>query len=167
MNHSVITYTCYYYLQNSNIDITTLTPNDSKINKYLINKLGDKVENYDRGLQIESLLFGDIISHLTFWGAIFILTVDFSKFNKFNELAIEFEKYNKNKIETKLLDNLDLKGSNILKEILNKYGFNIDDLKEKNFLDKILEKCSTLSTRLASSDIFSINFDNNNDTNIM
>ena len=162
--HYLFTY--YYYLQEPNIIITTSTPKDSKINKFLTNKLGDKVEKYDRGSQIECLLFGDIISRLTFWGAIFILTVDFSKFNNFNELEIEFKKYNKSKIEKKLLDNLDLKGSNLLKEIFNKYGYDMKDLKAKNFLDEILEKYSTLSTRPANNDIFSINFDNNNDTNI-
>jgi hypothetical protein len=162
--HYLFTY--YYYLQEPNIIITTSTPKDSKINKFLTNKLGDKVEKYDRGSQIECLLFGDIISRLTFWGAIFILTVDFSKFNNFKELEIEFKKYNISKIEKKLLDNLDLKGSNLLKEIFNKYGYDMKDLKAKNFLDEILEKYSTLSTRPANNDIFSINFDNNNDTNI-
>jgi hypothetical protein len=149
--HYLFTY--YYYLDSSKI--TTSTPKKSKINEYLKKKLGDKVENYDRGSQIEGLLFGDIVTSLTFWGAIFILTVNFSKINNYEELATKFNQYNKKKIEKKLLENLDLEGSDILKEILNKYGFSTNDLKE-NFLEDYLEN---LTLRIRSSNCNFCQFD--------
>ena len=149
--HYLFTY--YYYLDSSKI--TTSTPKKSKINEYLKIKLGDKVEDYDRGSQIEGLLFGDIVTSLTFWGAIFILTVNFSKINNYEELATKFNQYNKKKIEKKLLENLDLEGSDILKEILNKYGFSTNDLKE-NFLEDYLEN---LTLRIRSSNCNFCQFD--------
>ena len=141
--------------------ITTSTPKKSKINEYLKKKLGDKVEDYDRGSQIEGLLFGDIVTSLTFWGAIFILTVNFSKINNYEELATKFNQYNKKKIEKKLLENLDLEGSDILKEILNKYGFSTNDLKE-NFLEDYLENL-TLRTRSSNSNFCQFDVYLNND----
>ena len=155
--HYLFTY--YYYLDSSKI--TTSTPKKSKINEYLKIKLGDKVEDYDRGSQIEGLLFGDIVTSLTFWGAIFILTVNFSKINDYEELATKFNQYNKKKIEKKLLENLDLEGSDILKEILNKYGFSTNDLKE-NFLEDYLENL-TLRTRSSNSNFGQFDVYLNND----
>ena len=155
--HYLFTY--YYYLDSSKI--TTSTPKKSKINEYLKIKLGDKVEDYDRGSQIEGLLFGDIVTSLTFWGAIFILTVNFSKINNYEELATKFNQYNKKKIEKKLLENLDLEGSDILKEILNKYGFSTNDLKE-NFLEDYLENL-TLRTRSSNSNFCQFDVYLNND----
>ena len=156
--HYLFTY--YYYLDSSKI--TTSTPKKSKINEYLKKKLGDKVEDYDRGSQIEGLLFGDIVTSLTFWGAIFILTVNFSKINNYEELATKFNQYNKKKIEKKLLENLDLEGSDILKEILNKYGFSTNDLKE-NFLEDYLEKL-TFRTRSSNCNFNQFDVYLNNDT---
>jgi hypothetical protein len=156
-SHYLFTY--YYYLYSSKT--TTSTPKKSKINEYLKKKLGDKVEDYDRGSQIEGLLFGDIVTSLTFWGAIFILTVNFSKINNYEELATKFNQYNKKKIEKKLIENLDLEGSDILKEILNKYGFSTNDLKE-NFLEDYLEKL-TLRTRSSNSNFCRFDVYLNND----
>ena len=156
--HYLFTY--YYYLDSSKI--TTSTPKKSKINEYLKKKLGDKVEDYDRGSQIEGLLFGDIVTSLTFWGAIFILTVNFSKINNYEDLATKFNQYNKKKIEKKLLENLDLEGSDILKEILNKYGFSTNDLKE-NFLEDYLEKL-TFRTRSSNCNFTQFDVYLNNDT---
>ena len=93
--HYLFTY--YYYLDSSKT--TTSTSKKSKINEYLKKKLGDKVEDYDRGSQIEGLLFGDIVTSLTFWGAIFILTVNFSKINNYEDLATKFNQYNKKKLK--------------------------------------------------------------------
>ena len=156
--HYLFTY--YYYLDSSKI--TTSTPKKSKINEYLKKKLGDKVEDYDRGSQIEGLLFGDIVTSLTFWGAIFILTVNFSKINNYEDLATKFNQYNKKKIEKKLIENLDLEGSDILKEILNKYGFSTNDLKE-NFLEDYLEKL-TFRTRSSNCNFTQFDVYLNNDT---
>ena len=156
--HYLFTY--YYYLDSSKI--TTSTPKKSKINEYLKKKLGDEVEDYDRGSQIEGLLFGDIVTSLTFWGAIFILTVNFSKINNYEDLATKFNQYNKKKIEKKLLENLDLEGSDILKEILNKYGFSTNDLKE-NFLEDYLEKL-TFRTRSSNCNFTQFDVYLNNDT---
>ena len=155
--HYLFTY--YYYLDSSKI--TTSTPKKSKINEYLKKKLGEKVEDYDRGSQIEGLLFGDIVTSLTFWGAIFILTVNFSKINNYEDLATKFNQYNKKKIEKKLIENLDLEGSDILKEILNKYGFSTNDLKE-NFLEDYLEKL-TLRTRSSNCNFYQFDVYLNND----
>ena len=156
--HYLFTY--YYYLDTSKK--ATSTPKKTKINEYLEKKLGDKVEDYDRGAQIEGLLFGDLVTSLTFWGAIFILTCDFSKIKNYEDLATKFNQYNKKKIKNNLLEDLDLEGSDILREILDKYGFSINDLKEDNFLDDFLENI-TFRTRSSNSNLWEFDVYLNND----
>ena len=156
--HYLFTY--YYYLDTSKK--TTSTPKKTKINEYLEKKLGDKVEDYDRGAQIEGLLFGDLVTSLTFWGAIFILTCDFSKIKNYEDLATKFNQYNKKKIKNNLLEDLDLEGSDILREILDKYGFSINDLKADNFLDDFLENI-TFRTRSSNSNLWEFDVYLNND----
>ena len=155
-------YMYYYYNPIYGLKIEPGTPrnNKNKIFESFKNEIPN-IQNYDEGILLEVCLFGDKISRLYFWGALYLLSSNlYNDFDNPDDLRKKFILFNKeNPVE---YPNINYEKSPIIKEIFKKYDI---DPNNKISIDNTINNIpQNIYISIKDNNDFSIEFEHINDT---